>query len=149
MLQPFRPRFWFTFHALIIFIYIFMATSVTDPFNCVQDAYGNYFMRRAVDTPCFDSAWNTNIVFAVLFVIIYVIGIPVYFFYIILRAFRSLSLEKDAFLSHYAFLVQHYKPSKYYWYFLIFDEETREGPRQSKRESYCPGTNQCVMVWCV
>lgn len=121
------------FNMFLIFTYLILPfTSVqifqtfscrdVDPDNVVSG--GNFYMTADYSVSCSSSKYKFGFVWAIVSIIVYPIGIPLYYFYVLYTArneimSRDLSItsveETNMRLNSIRLLYEYYKPSLWYW----------------------------------
>jgi len=108
-------RFIYGYVFVISLSYTFLASTASQPFNCIAQPNGTSVLRHASSVTCYDDEWNRNIYLSVLAIIIYTLGIPATFVTVLYVNSRRGVLETPAFLRRFGFLTIPYRQNLYFW----------------------------------
>jgi hypothetical protein len=106
-----RSLFVFTF--FLAFFYTSILGSVFEPFNCIYQADGSYYMFASPSLQCFDKKWYSYLPLASVFIFAYIIFFPIISFAFFFKYRHDLENEKFASIFHS--LVQPYKKGAEFW----------------------------------
>jgi hypothetical protein len=102
----------FTF--FLNFFYTCILGTVFEPFNCIIQGDGKYYMIANPSQVCFDQSWHAKIPGAVFFALFYVIAFPAIFLWIYFTQHHSST--RNSFLgSLISFLLVPYKKELQFW----------------------------------
>lgn len=81
-------------------------------FNC-QQIYDEHYLYEDMTVQCYDDQWLTRLPLSLLAVLLYPVGVPVFFFSILYR--NRGRLNQDGILARYGDLYSCYKPEYFYY----------------------------------
>jgi hypothetical protein len=97
----------------ILFVYPPLSRRVAEYFACSAKIEGHSYLIKDYRMQCFAGDWYYFLPVGILAMIVYPLGIPAYFAYI-LRKHRH-ELKNDIIVARYGFLFEAYVPSQYLW----------------------------------
>jgi hypothetical protein len=97
-------------------IYPFVSSTVLKFFIC-KDVYGTEFLLADFTLQCGDSRWDSYLAFAILMTILYPIGVPIFFFWMVSR-YRH-RLHEAGVQLQLGFLYAAYHPTMW-WFEMVF-----------------------------
>ena len=104
---------------LVFFLYPGMSVKIFRVFKCRELDNNEFYLSADMSVRCFEGDWNNYMIFDIVCMIIYVIGIPVFTFKIL--HFNRLALydeehpDYENLNAKYATLYEQYEPDFYYW----------------------------------
>jgi hypothetical protein len=103
------------FLSFLTAMYTFLVSSSFTPFDCIKSG-NEYLIRTSPETACFDNIWWLNIVTMMLSLIIYVLGVPLFFVWVFWKfRFNPESFANGALHP----LIKAYRFA-YFWWELVF-----------------------------
>jgi hypothetical protein len=96
--------------------YTYVMVQVAKPFGC-RENNGKYVMYDRPDLECYDAQWFQNIPYVVLFIVFYLVFLPGVLIIVFVK-FRDRT-QSDWFMSRFGVITSFYKPSVYYWEFVV------------------------------
>jgi hypothetical protein len=103
--------------ALFFLFYTYEVVTVAEPFSCVKQRNGDYIMHSAPYLKCFDQQWMDQFLYVMIYVIVYLILIPLFGFYLLIIHRRQSVIEK--FDEKFGAFTLLYKPKYYYWELVL------------------------------
>jgi len=111
----FVNRMWNLFLFLCFFLFPPVSTTLWKTLRCTELSPGNYALWADLSIPCHDAKWNYWVIFALVGIGMYTVGIPLFFLLILWRNNRKLVLQTPHCQARYGFLYQKYADSAWYW----------------------------------
>jgi simple sugar transport system substrate-binding protein len=93
----------------------FLTKNSLEIFRCREFADGKYYMDVQTSFECFDDEWYAHMPFAVLAFVIYGLGIPTLFWYVLRQGKLSNRLDERMFKRRYGSIFIVYKKEAWYW----------------------------------
>jgi len=96
--------------------YLMLVNKSFELFRCTSLPDGHSYMDVAPSERCYDGTWKNYLPVAILAIIIYAVGLPVFFFY---QTFRHRhNLMDSTFRTRFGYIYSRYK-TKYFWWFVL------------------------------
>lgn len=96
--------------------YTFLSQTASSPFNCAkQPSSTTWVVREAPSVECYTGSWVVAAPFAVVFMAIYMFGIPASFAYLLWKKTKQGVIETPEFQYRWGSLTLPYR-QQYYWY---------------------------------
>ena len=104
---------------VVFFLYPGMSVKIFRVFKCRELDNDEFFLTADMSVRCFEGSWNTYMIFGIVCIVLFVIGIPVFTF-IILHYHRHALFDEEhpdypTLNDKYATLYEQYEPEFYYW----------------------------------
>jgi hypothetical protein len=103
-------------HIFVFFLSFFYTSvlgSVLEPFNCIQQTDGFFYLKASPSVKCFDDVWRNYLPLSIIFIVTYVLIFPL----ISLGSFFCYrkNLQDERFSGIYNSLINSYRPGFEYW----------------------------------
>jgi hypothetical protein len=96
-------------------LYTFILSSIISPLKCVEQSDGSYFIDTFPSELCYQSEWNKNFPFVLLFFFAYGFLIPACLAFVLFRYGRGDGSDTLWFTVRFGFLTKPYRKEVYYW----------------------------------
>jgi hypothetical protein len=107
---------------LIVLITFIMYPSISNTilriYKC-EEIDGNWYLSSDLSIGCFDETWNSYAISSVFLIILYIIGIPLYFYHKLRKLKNKEKLEDETIIYRYGFMFMGYKDEM--WWFEILE----------------------------
>jgi hypothetical protein len=114
-----RRNFWRLTLFSLFLVYPSISSTILRTFVC-DEVEGTFYLRADFSVTCFDSGWYPNAAFAACMTLLYPIGIPAFFFYLLYKYRNPVDrLEEKGIRAQLGFLYDGYERSS--WYFELLD----------------------------
>jgi hypothetical protein len=101
------------FSFLLVAFYTLLISTVLQPFNCTRQPDNSYTLTKSPSLGCYDSKWNQNLPFVVIFIILYGFGIPSFILWIFYS--NRHKIRTFEFMRKFSSLIAPYRPKLYYF----------------------------------
>merc|ERR1711988_1290055 len=101
-------------YAGMFLIYAFLSQSMFEAFAC-RNLGGRHWLAADYQTSCDDDSYTVTVVFAVLGVLLYPVGVPVLTYIVLFQNRAELHNHDSAACKRYSFMLQDYRPDYWYW----------------------------------
>ena len=105
-------------NAYFMFLSVFhpyLTKNSLEVFRCREFADGKFYMDVQTSLECFDEEWYAHMPFAVLAFVVYGLGIPLLFFFVLRSGKNSNRLDERMFKRRYGSIFIVYKKEAWYW----------------------------------
>eukprot|EP00475_Leptophrys_vorax_P030955 TRINITY_DN4671_c0_g2_i13.p1 TRINITY_DN4671_c0_g2~~TRINITY_DN4671_c0_g2_i13.p1 ORF type:complete len:560 (-),score=108.21 TRINITY_DN4671_c0_g2_i13:587-2065(-) len=105
--------------AVFIFVSLFVSSvsASLSPFYCDRQSDGKYVVLKNPSIQCFDSAWNERISFFIISSLTYLVIIPGFLVFVLVR--HRNNRNHKAFLEKFEYLTSPYHHAFYYWELIV------------------------------
>jgi hypothetical protein len=100
---------------LLNIMYLFLATTVLQFFDCTTYRDGFAVMDASAATPCYEGEWTENLPFAIFGLLVWVMGIPIAFGVLLFNLKRHALLRDHKTLLENEYLIGHFKTRAFWW----------------------------------
>ncbi|KAJ3433975.1 insulin-like growth factor binding proteinn-terminal [Anaeramoeba flamelloides] len=106
------------FVASLLVLYLILALKIFEFFDCTySSSLKQYIFEPEKSHYCFDDWWYKILPFVIFFMIIYIVGIPIFFGYILW--YHSKNVNEKIFNQRLSLLYSRYKIEYFYWEIII------------------------------
>ncbi|KAJ6230744.1 insulin-like growth factor binding protein [Anaeramoeba flamelloides] len=103
---------------LLTLLYLILSQKTLEIFDCQYDSGSDKFVfQQDQNYNCFESTWNTILPFAIISVILYIIGIPLLIIYLLIK--NSKMLNEKEFDLKFGLLCSRYSKNFFFWEIII------------------------------
>ncbi|KAJ5079071.1 g protein-coupled receptor-related [Anaeramoeba ignava] len=106
-----------SYTTILSFLYLFLAYKVLQIFGCSKQADGSYTFDAEPGNFCYKDWWYKLFYWAILLIIVYVIGIPLGLLFLLIHS--SKKLDEETFDLRFGLLCARYSRRWFFWEFMI------------------------------